>query len=253
MHSTLVHFFQKQLQPADAPPHHEHPHARNNKEAGDHVREQLGSADDRKAEEDAEQAQTEERRAEARGSTMVRLAALIKKEEHAVSITVSGYRRSMTQESVAFLETPIGFLRIAATEKGITEIVFVDGPEDASADAPKFLEECVSQLREYFDGARTAFDSLPLAVTGTEFQQKVWDVTSGVSYGETITYGDISKELHMNGGGQAVGSAMGRNPVCIIVPCHRVVPTSPAGSVGGYAGGPWRKEWLLALERANAK
>jgi methylated-DNA-[protein]-cysteine S-methyltransferase len=159
----------------------------------------------------------------------------------------------MTKESVAFLETPIGFLRIAATEKGITEIVFVEGPEDDSSDAPEFLVECVSQLREYFDGKRSQFHDLPLAVTGTEFQQKVWDVTSGISYGETITYGDISKELKMNGGGQAVGSAMGRNPVCIIVPCHRVLPRTSSGEIGGYAGGTWRKKWLLDHERENAK
>jgi methylated-DNA-[protein]-cysteine S-methyltransferase len=155
----------------------------------------------------------------------------------------------MNQQFTATTESPIGIVRVTAVERGITDVTFCEKSEEVSADAPTFLLDCITQLREYFEGKRSTFDSLPLAVSGTDFQQKVWDITETIPYGETITYGDISKELRMNGGGQAVGSAMGRNPVCIIVPCHRVVPSSPAGTVGGYAGGAWRKEWLLNLEK----
>jgi methylated-DNA-[protein]-cysteine S-methyltransferase len=146
-------------------------------------------------------------------------------------------------------ESPLGFVRVHATERGIRDIAFVEEMEKSTPERPEFLTDCVTQLREYFEGRRHTFDTLPLLMEGTEFQQNVWDITAAVPYGKTITYGAIAKELKMNGGGQAVGSAMGRNPLCIIVPCHRVVPTSPEGSVGGYAGGAWRKEWLLNHEK----
>jgi methylated-DNA-[protein]-cysteine S-methyltransferase len=148
----------------------------------------------------------------------------------------------------AVLETPIGVLRVTAVERGVTDITFLDAMVEPSSESLECLEQCVLQLREYFEGKRTAFDSLQLAVRGTDFQQQVWDIASDIPYGGTSTYGAIAEKIGMNGGGQAVGSALGRNPLCIVVPCHRIVPRTPEGTIGGYAGGAWRKEWLLRHE-----
>ena len=157
----------------------------------------------------------------------------------------------ITSQYHSILQTPIGVLRVTAVEKGITDSTFLEESHETSSDVPVFLRDCMAQLQEYFEGKRSHFDSLPLAVRGTDFQQKVWDIAAAIPYGQTSTYGSIAEEIGMNGGGQAVGSALNRNPLCIIVPCHRIVPRTPAGEIGGYAGGTWRKEWLLKHERTT--
>lgn len=108
------------------------------------------------------------------------------------------------------------------------------------------LPEVTQQLREYFDGERTVFD-LPLNPVGTEFQRSVWSEMAAIPYGETLTYGDIAAALGRPSASRAVGTAVGRNPISIVVPCHRVVGSS--GKLVGYAGGVDRKEYLLAHER----
>ena len=103
-------------------------------------------------------------------------------------------------------------------------------------------------MEEYFAGKRQAFD-LPLAPSGTEFQRRVWAALTEIPYGETRSYGQIATAIGQPGASRAVGMANGRNPVSIVVPCHRVVGAS--GSLTGYAGGPERKQFLLDLERGK--
>ncbi|CAN5346191.1 methylated-DNA--[protein]-cysteine S-methyltransferase [soil metagenome] len=121
------------------------------------------------------------------------------------------------------------------------------GPPLAMADVP-LLRRTAHQLQEYLDGERTSFD-LPIALSGTPFQRRAWEQLSQIPYGETITYGDLAKNL----GGTTpweVGQAVGRNPVSIVVPCHRVVGKD--GKLTGYAGGLTRKRFLLDREESAA-
>lgn len=107
-------------------------------------------------------------------------------------------------------------------------------------------EEAAEQLAEYFAGLRTEFD-LPLAPHGTAFQLRVWEVLREIPYGQTLTYGQVADQLGTPKSARAVGAAVGRNPISIIVPCHRVVGAD--GQLIGYAGGVDRKRWLLAHEQ----
>ena len=104
----------------------------------------------------------------------------------------------------------------------------------------------IQQLTEYFSSQRQTFD-LPLAANGTDFQRTVWNLLPNIPYGETVSYGNLAYKLGKPGSSRAVGAANGRNPISIIVPCHRVVATN--GKLTGYAGGIDRKQWLLAHER----
>ena len=146
---------------------------------------------------------------------------------------------------VSFLETPIGFLRILSRGSGITEIKFMDfdGPEDPDV----HTESAKTQLREYFDGNRSAFQ-LELQPEGTEFEQKIWDYLLDIPQGSTTTYGTIAKKIGDEKASQAIGKANGKNPIAIVIPCHRVIGAD--NKLTGYAGGPERKEWLLKHEGA---
>lgn len=106
--------------------------------------------------------------------------------------------------------------------------------------------ETRQQLTAYFAGQRTTFD-LPLALRGTQFQQRVWTALTGIPYGQTVSYGELAQRLGQPNASRAVGLANGRNPISIIVPCHRVIGAN--GKLTGYGGGIGRKEALLALER----
>ena len=113
----------------------------------------------------------------------------------------------------------------------------------------RVLNDAMDQLTEWFAGTRTMFD-LPLDLGGTKFQQSVWKQLCLIPYGETISYGELARRLGKPTAYRAVGLANGRNPVSIIVPCHRVIATD--GTLGGYGGGLDRKTWLLEHERAVA-
>jgi methylated-DNA-[protein]-cysteine S-methyltransferase len=144
------------------------------------------------------------------------------------------------------LETPVGNLRISASDKGIVEIAFTD--EDVTAfydNDNKFLAEASKQLKEYFAKERTTFD-LPLDVAGTEYQVSVWNELQKIPYGEVRTYQDIATALGNPKASRSVGMANNRNPICIVVPCHRVV--GKGNKVTGYAAGVDKKEYLLKLE-----
>lgn len=111
--------------------------------------------------------------------------------------------------------------------------------------ATPLTEVCREQLTEFFAGQRQQFD-LPLDPQGTEFQRQVWQALAAIPFGETRSYGQLAEGLGRKGAQRAVGAANGRNPISIVIPCHRVIGSD--GSLTGYAGGMGRKQWLLAFE-----
>lgn len=147
----------------------------------------------------------------------------------------------------AFIESPLGITKIVGDANGITEIsVLSEGKK--SSKIPDSLKKCVTQLQEYFRGERKEFD-FKINPAGTEFQQKVWQELLHIPFGKTMSYLDLSKKLGDVKAIRAVASANGKNPLWIVVPCHRVIGTN--GSLTGYAGGLWRKKWLLEHESPN--
>ena len=150
------------------------------------------------------------------------------------------------------LETPIGPLRLHATDDALVA-VYLPGQEPP-APAPErpghaLLEQARAQLAEYFAGERRHFD-LPLEPRGTPFQREVWSALRGIPFGATRSYAEMAAALGRPSASRAVGGANGRNPLSIVVPCHRVIGAN--GALTGYAGGIARKEWLLRHERASA-
>lgn len=145
----------------------------------------------------------------------------------------------------AYIKSPLGITKITGDENGISVISILSDETEISSKIPKDLEEAVSQLNDYFDGKRQDFD-FKLNPAGTEFQQKVWQELLKIPFGKTMSYMDLSKKLGDVKAIRAVASANGKNPLWIVVPCHRVIGTD--GSLTGYAGGLWRKKWLLEHE-----
>ncbi|WP_291911572.1 methylated-DNA--[protein]-cysteine S-methyltransferase [Chitinophaga sp. CB10] len=143
------------------------------------------------------------------------------------------------------IDSPVGPLLISGTTTHITAVSFTDNPEDVFHEAPPLLLECAQQLFEYFAGDRKSFD-LPLSQPGSEFQHRVWDQLLKIPYGQTITYLQLAKRINNVKSIRAVGTTNGKNAIAIIVPCHRVVGAN--GVLTGYAGGLWRKRWLLDHE-----
>ena len=156
-----------------------------------------------------------------------------------------------------FIDSPLGRLRLTAVREGLTGIAF-DGdryapPRDSAwvrdpAFAP--LHRAASQLASYFAGERATFD-LSLAPKGTIFQRVIWKAIATVPAGETISYAELARRAGHSGSFRAAGAATGRNPIAIVVPCHRIVGSD--GSLTGYAGGLDRKRALLALEQKGTR
>ena len=144
----------------------------------------------------------------------------------------------------AFIKTPLGTAKIVGDENGISIISILEEGE-LSKEIPKELQETVIQLQDYFAGKRNDFD-FKMNPQGTEFQQKVWQELLNIPFGKTLSYMDLSKKLGDVKAIRAVASANGKNPLWIVIPCHRVIGTD--GSLTGYAGGLWRKKWLLEHE-----
>jgi methylated-DNA-[protein]-cysteine S-methyltransferase len=140
--------------------------------------------------------------------------------------------------------SPLGPIRMRADDDALRELTFAEG--EPSAPAHPILAAACRQLDEYFAGERTTFD-LPLRLEGTAWEQRVWAALQTIPYGETTTYGALAARLGAPTAARAVGSANGRNPISIVVPCHRVVGAS--GALTGYAWGVHRKAGLLDLER----
>jgi methylated-DNA-[protein]-cysteine S-methyltransferase len=146
-----------------------------------------------------------------------------------------------------FIESPLGITKIVGDENGISIIsVLTEGK--ISTKIPKLLQEAVTQLNEYFAGNRNEFN-LKINPSGTDFQQKVWQELVNIPFGRTISYLDLSKKLGNVKAIRVVATANGKNPLWIVIPCHRVIGTD--GSLTGYAGGLWRKKWLLELESTS--
>lgn len=154
-------------------------------------------------------------------------------------------------QTCAYMDTPFGRMLLAARGGALTGAWFAGQKyfpamagwqEDANEEV---LRRTVAQLAEFFAGRRARFD-LPLAPAGTAFQREVWRAISGVPLGETITYGELARRAGADGSARAAGAATGRNPISLIVPCHRIVGAN--GSLTGYAGGLDRKRSLLAFE-----
>ncbi len=148
-----------------------------------------------------------------------------------------------------YIDSPLGVVEFKASDKGITQTIF-SGTEKSAIKPNEFTDKCKQQLLEYFAGSRTEFE-LALDPQGTEFQKSVWSCLSKIPFGEVVTYLDIAKMINKPKGSQAVGGANGRNPISLIVPCHRVIGSS--GALTGYAGGIERKLWLLNHEGVELK
>ena len=146
-----------------------------------------------------------------------------------------------------FINSPLGITKIVGDVNGIAEIAILS-EGNLSKTIPLELQEAAAQLSDYFDGKRQDFN-LKLNPKGTDFQQKVWQELLQIPFGKTISYLDLSKKLGDVKAIRAVASANGKNPLWIVVPCHRVIGTD--GSLTGYAGGLWRKKWLLEHENPS--
>jgi len=160
-------------------------------------------------------------------------------------------RQSVSATSTTSMESPLGLLALTAVDGQLTGISLAEGsgaPARSGGSAPSAaFGDIVSQLDAYFAGDLTDFD-VPLALVGTNFQQQVWKQLRQIPYGETISYRELACWVGNPNAARAVGSANGRNPVAIIVPCHRVIAAD--GGIGGYGWGVDRKEWLLEHEAA---
>jgi len=143
------------------------------------------------------------------------------------------------------INTPLGVAKISGDEKGIASVTILNANEAITDIIPEVLQDCACQLQEYFQGNRKSF-SLKLNPIGTEFQNRVWAELQIIPFGKTVSYLELSKQLGDVKAIRAVANANGKNPLWIIVPCHRVIGSD--GSLIGYAGGLHRKQWLLEHE-----
>jgi len=147
--------------------------------------------------------------------------------------------------NTCIIDTPLGFTKITGDRNGISSIIVLNSDEKVTDSIPLELEDCVQQLNEYFEGTRTGFD-LQLNPEGTPFQKQVWHKLKTIPYGKTISYLELSKQLGDVKAIRAVANANGKNPLWIVIPCHRVIGSD--SSLTGYAGGLHRKKWLLEHE-----
>lgn len=144
-----------------------------------------------------------------------------------------------------YITSPVGVIRIRGTAQHITEVMFMDTAPGEEDQPNNIVNAGKEQLEEYFAKKRTAFD-LPLLPEGTEFQHTIWNLLQKIPFGKTTSYAALAREYGDIKAIRAVGLANGKNPIGIIIPCHRVIGSD--GDLVGYAGGLWRKKWLLELE-----
>lgn len=147
------------------------------------------------------------------------------------------------------IDSPLGPLRLESDGEALVGIAFIEGETHAmQSPRPGVLAEAARQLKAYFAGARRDFD-LPLRPAGTAFQRATWRTLATIPYGETISYAELARRIDRPRAVRAVGAANGRNPLPIVLPCHRVIGSD--GALTGYGGGLPLKRWLLDLERAG--
>ena len=148
------------------------------------------------------------------------------------------------------INTPLGYIKIVGDVAGITSVSILNSEEKITDSIPEALKDCVFQLNDYFEGKRKQF-SLKLHPEGTHFQKQVWKLLEQIPYGKTISYLELSKQLGDVKAIRAVANANGKNPLWILIPCHRVIGSD--GSLTGYAGGLHRKKWLLEHESPHTQ
>jgi methylated-DNA-[protein]-cysteine S-methyltransferase len=172
-----------------------------------------------------------------------------------VRLEIKAMSSSTKQTYYTTMESPIGELLLVGDGDNLSGMYMQDGrkPKTIAADwqqsaAP--LADARTQLEEYFAGNRTTFD-IPLAAQGAPFEREVWHALEEIPYGETVSYGEIAQRVGQPTAARAVGTANGRNPIAVIVPCHRVIGAD--GSLTGYGGGLERKRLLLELERGQGR
>ena len=149
---------------------------------------------------------------------------------------------------VTHFSSPLGVLELRADHAALISARFVEDVPTVQAENDEILSLCLDHLNEYFFGSRTEFN-LPLCPAGTDFQQRVWQELQKIPFGKTIRYMDLAKRLGDPKVIRAAGTANGKNPIAIIIPCHRVIGSN--GSLTGYSGGLKRKQWLLEHESAQ--
>ena len=147
--------------------------------------------------------------------------------------------------STCNIKTPLGIAKLIGDEQGISSVTILNSNEIISDLIPLELQDCVYQLQEYFQNTRDSF-SLKLNPQGTDFQNKIWQLLQTIPYGKTISYLELSKQFGNIKAIRAVANANSKNPLWIIIPCHRVVGSD--GNLTGYAGGLHRKKWLIEHE-----
>lgn len=158
----------------------------------------------------------------------------------------------MSDKYMIDYQSPIGLVEITGTEEGVYSVLFTERDilqYPLLENTPKSLIDCYQQLDLYFKGELETF-TFPYIVEGTDFQKNVWNTLPSISYGKTGSYKDIAAAIGNEKAVRAVGSTNGKNKLCIVLPCHRIIGSN--GSLTGYAGGLWRKEWLLEHENKNA-
>lgn len=155
----------------------------------------------------------------------------------------------MTEQHSVYYQSPIGVLEIKGTEAAVLSILFLNENEpipDKPEQAPPVLIDCYHQLDEYFKGKRLEF-TIPYVLEGTCFQKSVWRALSTIPYAKVHTYKELAVMVGKSNASRAVGNANRLNQLSIVVPCHRIIGSN--GSLTGYAGGLWRKKWLLQHEK----
>ncbi|MDT0685455.1 methylated-DNA--[protein]-cysteine S-methyltransferase [Autumnicola psychrophila] len=156
--------------------------------------------------------------------------------------------KTLLKKETTHLKTPLGTVKISGDEEGISEIRFTESTKKVSEETPSLLLPAVQELKAYFEGDLKVFN-LKLNPAGTAFQKKVWKLLYEIPYGNTISYLELSKRMGDIKAIRAVAAANGKNPLWIIIPCHRVIGSN--GSLTGYAGGLERKKWLLEHENPS--
>jgi methylated-DNA-[protein]-cysteine S-methyltransferase len=157
----------------------------------------------------------------------------------------------MDEFSYTYYKSPVGILKIGGTDNYINQVTFIDNPDEYAepGGSTSLLNECVEELIEYFNGKRLSF-TIPIYQKGTDFQTRVWSELLNINFGKTISYMTLAKRLGDPNCIRAAAAGNGKNKIAIIVPCHRVIGSNQ--QLVGFAGGLWRKRWLLEHENKIA-
>jgi methylated-DNA-[protein]-cysteine S-methyltransferase len=156
----------------------------------------------------------------------------------------------MQSPYLTYYSSPIGLIEISGTDQAISTVQFVEIKDRLESEQlPAVLTDCIHQLKEYFGGSRKQFE-VAINLQGTEFQRQVWQELTTIAYGRTTTYMALARKFNNPNAVRAIGNSNSKNHLCLLLPCHRVVGSD--GKLVGYAGGLWRKQWLLEHEQKHS-